>query len=380
MLKYPIFSFLCFICSSFYGFADFYVPSNLTLDSEEESFDSFFYQLSNKGVVKNQVNLGLMSFVNCGIAYKDKLYFGGGGVSNTGNEVAILWISDLEGNKVVQKEIDSGRYILDLIENQGQLFLVGKEDNNATLWVFDLEGTQIKKETLPSQEYENSSAQRIITVDNKIYVTGFIREQNEKDPILWILNKEGVKISENKLNKINQVDAAGPIVSIEDKLYILAFEGLSVKTDNADPIIWITDLDGKVLDTKQFDESEGSVPVDLFIHRTRIVAVGAKSNIATFWILDLNGNLVSQSSFGEETSATNSGISSGSTFQLVGIYGRSIDFQNTFWSVSLAGRVRLEKNFNKSIPAKILRIDTFEDNLLRANQLFSPIRPLQGVN
>jgi hypothetical protein len=382
MFKYPFFSFLCLMCTSFYCFADFYVPSNLPLDSTGESFDSFFYQLSNNGVIKNQVQLSPNSVVNCGIAFKENLYFGGGVVNESGEEFAILWISDLKGNKVVKKEISPGEFILDLIENEGQLFLVGRKNKFATLWVFDLQGNEIKNEFLHAAEDKESSAQRILKVDDKIYVTGFIENDEEKrEPILWILNEKGVEISENKLNNIEGVTAAGPIVSIRNKLYILAYEGLATKTDASAPIIWITDLNGKVLETKQFDDLQGSIPSDLFVHRSRVVAVGLKNSAAAFWVLDSNGNLVSQSSFGEVVSGIASGISSGSTFQMIGVSGISnMDFQNTFWKVSLDGRVRLERFFNKSIPAKIIRIDTFEDSLLRANQLFSPIRPQQGVN
>jgi hypothetical protein len=232
MLKYPIFSFLCVICTSFYGFADFYVPSYLNF--------SVFYELLEQGTVKNRTYLANNSTIPSGIKYKNTLYFVG--QTDVDGPCLALWISDLSGNnvkiKIIEREQDSNIDLsaTALIENDGKLFIVGKFFAKATLWICDLEGNVIKSFNL-DQNSSESNAYKIITVKNKIYITGTVQSSPAvSTPTLWILDTNGNLINSRNLQTNPNITLAGPIICVSNKLYILASEGIGVISSKPYPL------------------------------------------------------------------------------------------------------------------------------------------------
>ena len=389
MFKYPFFSFLCLMCTSFYCFADFYVPSNvLPQEGSGDLPNASFYQLSSDGVIKNQVELSNAAIVTSGIKYKNTLYFAGGGVPDDLEKPRpTLWIYDLGLGAVQEKIIVSEGSLTALIENEGKLFLVGLNNEvKSTLWICDLQGNLIQSVLLDQAGGANQSgALKIIKAKGKIYITGYVNDEiGSSNPILWILDKNGALISSKTLQTPLLNQKAGPIVCISNNLYILA-SGTLVLLDTGDPFIWVTDLEGNLITSRQFDDENQSDTFSLLRRGNQLLVLGAKgdnleSKKPTIWVLDRDLNVVSTTSFDQASSFLLAGTLIGSSLYTVGVKALEEQQTNVFWKVLPNGSVELTSFFGDGVPFDIIPSSSFEESLLRANQLFSPIRTQPGVN
>jgi len=314
---------------------------------------------------------------------------GGGGVVNDLEDLRpTLWIYDL-GLGAVQEKIIVGEEgaVFALIENEGKLFLVGQNnEKKSTLWICDLQGNLIQSVLLDQAgAATQSAALKIIKAKGKIYITGYVNDEtSSSNPTLWILDKNGALISSKTLQTPLLNQKAGPIVCISNNLYILASGGSQGLLDADDPFIWVTDLEGNLITSRQFDDENQSNTFSLLRRGNQLLVLGAKgdndeSKKPTIWVLDRDLDVVSTTSFDQAYSLF-AGTLIGSSLYTVGVKALEEQQTNVFWKVLPNGAVALTSFFGQGIPADIIPSSSFEDSLLRANQLFSPIRPQQGVN
>ena len=205
------------------------------------------------------------------IAYKDKLYCAGEVETNKAN----LWIIDTAGNIVSSHKLNDALlgFASGIFIKNEKIYISGTLTDNdivkACLWITDLNGNLLLEKILSAS---SSDARSITSIGKNLFLCGVLGQDLFNQATLWIVDLDGTVVSETILS--NTPSEALSIRSFGKNLFIC---GATYNTENLGyATIWKTNLNASAVISKT--SSVFSALADISFSGSKLVMTGAIVN------------------------------------------------------------------------------------------------------